>query len=113
MEWLILISYVAIGAYLTPRFAKDSYLKQKAMWSHNSEQENLTTGAMLGWVKSWVWPIWLLASIVVNRITADHRAETAAEEQAKTVAGAKAVIAKYEEEERRKWAAEFRNGGTK
>jgi len=114
MGWLIPIAYVVIGCMLIPRFTRATYPGIRDRWKLiQTESQSLREAAFAGWAQSILWPVFLVIDIAVARIKSEQRAEAAEAERAKTVAGAKAVIARYEEEERRKWAAEFRNGGAK
>ena len=112
MGWLILIAYVLIGAMLVPRFTRAAYVVEEKRYSFRSKAESLREAAGIGWAKSLIWPVFLVIHVAVERITAEEREIAAEKERAKTVEGARAVIARFEAEEKRKWDSAFhRNGG--
>lgn len=103
MGWLIPIAYVVIGAMLVPRFTRSAYVVEAKKYSFRSNAESLREAALAGWGKSLIWPVTLVIHIAVDRITAEERAAEAEKQQAKTLEGARAVIARYEREQRAKW----------
>jgi len=110
--WLIPIAYAVIGAMLIPRFTRPIYRATHQRWHMiQSKETSLKEAVGDAWLQSLVWPIFLIISIAVERITAEERFEAEEKARAKTVEGARAVIARFEAEEKRKWDANFRNGG--
>lgn len=106
--WICWAAYAAVGFLLLPGFARDSYEKQMTTWHYQSKRESLHTGIFLGWMKSWIWPVWLMVGIVTNIITAEERAELEEMNRQKSVAEARRIIEEDAAKQQREWERRFR-----
>lgn len=112
--WLIPLAYMGIGCFLVPRFARAEYRAQHARWKNiQTKETSLREGVAIGWGKSLLWPVFLIIHIAVEIITAEERAVENEAQKAKTIEGAKAIIKRYEAEERARWSDEYLKGSSK
>lgn len=106
--WLIPAAYIAVGCWLVPRFTRTDYAAHQARWhSIQTKEQSLREAAASAWGKSLIWPVFLVIHIAVDAITAEERAAEAEAERTKSVEEARSIIARYEAEERSKWANQF------
>ena len=110
--WLIPIAYVAVGIWCIPRFARAKYPEIHKRWHLIQSKEKSMREAVAGaWGESLIWPVFLVINLSVHVLAAEERAIEEQKNRAKSVDEARAVIARFEAEERAKWNRQF--GGTR